>query len=163
MNVSKWPPTKFNTIANVCPRGYNMVVERFGKLHEIRDAGLFFAIPMVDRIRYVVDNRELTIIIEPQSGVTSDNVDVRVGGALFVKITDAEKACYNVNSPLFALIQEAMSAMRTAIGKVSLDDLFHDRLALNHAVQKAMEHTSEDWGTTVKRYGEIFVSTVLTS
>lgn len=59
---------------------------------------------------------------------------MHVGGALFVVITDTEKACYRVRLPLFALVQEAMSAMRTAIGKVSLDDLFHNRLALNDAV-----------------------------
>lgn len=152
INIAQWPPHKFNTIVNVCPRGYNMIVERFGRMHDIKEAGLFFAIPFVDRINYVVDTRELTLVIEPQSGVTCDNVDVHVGGALFVTINDPEKACYSVRRPLFALTQEAMAAMRTAIGKVTLDDLFHDRLALNHAVQDAMGHTTKDWGASVNRY-----------
>lgn len=76
IDITNWPPTKANTVLNVCPRGFNMVVERFGKLHEIHDSGLFFAIPFVDRIRSVIDTRELTLVIDPQSGVTSDNVDV---------------------------------------------------------------------------------------
>lgn len=152
IDIANWPPSKFNTILNVCPRGQEMVIERFGKMQTIRQPGLFFAIPFVDRINYVVDVRELTLLIDPQSGVTSDNVDVHVGGALFVTITDTEKACYKVRRPLVALTQEAMAAMRTAIGKVSLDDLFHNRLALNHAVKEAMNHTVEDWGATVKRY-----------
>lgn len=152
IDVTTWPPNKPNTVINICPRGKRMVVERFGKMHCIQDAGLFFSIPFVDRINYVMDVRELTLVIEPQSGVTSDNVDVAVGGALFAIVTDTEKACYNVRRPLFALTQEAMSAMRTAIGKVSLDDLFHNRLALNNAVREAMSHTESDWGVTVKRY-----------
>lgn len=152
IDITNWPPRKFNTILNVCPRGKHMVVERFGKFSAIQDAGLFFAFPFIDRINYVVDTREMTLVIDPQSGVTSDNVDVHVGGALFVVITDTEKACYKVRRPLYALVQEAMSAMRTAIGKVTLDDLFHNRLALNQAVQEAMNHTMEDWGATVKRY-----------
>lgn len=151
-DVTTWPPRKFNTILNVCPRGQHMVVERLGRLHTIHDAGLFVAIPFIDRINYVVDTRELTLVINPQSGVTSDNVDVHVGGALFLTITDTEKACYKVRNVLYALTQEAMSAMRTAIGRVTLDNLFHDRLALNHAVQAAMAHTCEDWGASVKRY-----------
>lgn len=152
IDVANWPPEKFNTIFNVCPRGKNMVIERFGQMHRIQDAGYFFAIPIMDRVRYVIDVRELTLVVQPQSGVTSDNVDVHVGGALFATVTDTEKACYKVRRPLFALTQEAMSAMRTAIGKVTLDDLFHNRLALNHAVQEAMAHTEEDWGVAVKRY-----------
>lgn len=75
-----------------------------------------------------------------------------MGGALFATVSDTEKACYKVRRPLFALTQEAMSAMRTAIGKVTLDDLFHNRLALNTAVREAMEHTERDWGVLVKRY-----------
>jgi regulator of protease activity HflC (stomatin/prohibitin superfamily) len=152
IDITRWPPTKFNTILNVCPRGKHMVVERFGKLSAIRDAGLFFAIPFIDRINYVVDTREMTLVIDPQSGVTSDNVDVHVGGALFVVISDTEKACYKVRRPLFAVVQEAMSAMRTAIGKVTLDDLFHNRLALNDAVRNSMNHTAGDWGVIIKRY-----------
>lgn len=71
---------------------------------------------------------------------------------MFVVITDTEKACYKVRLPLFALVQEAMSAMRTAIGRVTLDDLFHNRLALNDAVRDSMSHTEKDWGALVMRY-----------
>ena len=129
-----------------------MMIERFGQLHRVQEAGLFVAIPVVDRIAYEVDVRELALVIEPQSGVTQDNVDVAVGGALYCIVEDAEKACYRVRRPLFALTQEAMSAMRTAIGRVTLDDLFHNRMALNTAVQDAMDHSAEDWGIRVKRY-----------
>lgn len=45
-----------------------------------------------------------------------------------------------------------MSAMRTAIGRVTLDDLFHNRLALNDAVRDSMSHTEKDWGALVMRY-----------
>lgn len=76
IDITNWPPSKVNTVLNVCPRGFDMVVERFGNLHAIHNSGLFFAIPFVDRIRSVIDTRELTLVIEPQSGVTSDNVDV---------------------------------------------------------------------------------------
>ena len=54
----QWPIRATNTILNVVPQGFKFVVERFGKLHSIQDSGLFFAIPMVDLISYVVDVRE---------------------------------------------------------------------------------------------------------
>jgi hypothetical protein len=54
----QWPIRATNTILNVVPQGFKFVVERFGKLHSIQGSGLFFAIPMVDLISYVVDVRE---------------------------------------------------------------------------------------------------------
>ena len=54
----EWPVTKFNTILNTCPHGHQTIIERFGKFHEARDPGLFWAIPFVDKISYVIDMRE---------------------------------------------------------------------------------------------------------
>ena len=53
-----WPRTISNTVLNVCPRGEEMVIERMGQLHKIQTAGYFFAIPLVDQIRFCVDMRE---------------------------------------------------------------------------------------------------------
>jgi hypothetical protein len=36
-----WPLTKANTILNVCPQGERYVVERFGKLLDIKESGWF--------------------------------------------------------------------------------------------------------------------------
>ena len=52
-----WPKSHANTIINVCPQGELMVVERFGKLHNIQQPGLFFCLPLVDQIRFRVDVR----------------------------------------------------------------------------------------------------------
>lgn len=40
-----------------------MVVERLGKLHAIKEAGWFIAIPFVDQIRYRIDMREKALMI----------------------------------------------------------------------------------------------------
>ena len=53
----EWPVTKFNTILNTCPHGHRTIIERFGKFHEARDPGLFWAIPFVDKISYVIETR----------------------------------------------------------------------------------------------------------
>lgn len=36
-----WPLTGTNTILNVCPQGERFVVERFGKLLDIKESGWF--------------------------------------------------------------------------------------------------------------------------
>ena len=69
-----------------------MVVERFGKLHDIHESGYFFAVPVIDRIAYVIDVRERAVDILPQAAITRDNVSVEVSGNLFVRVVDPEKA-----------------------------------------------------------------------
>jgi SPFH domain / Band 7 family len=54
----EWPITKMNTVFNIVPQGHKYVVERFGKLNEVHESGWFIAIPLVDRIAYVIDVRE---------------------------------------------------------------------------------------------------------
>ena len=70
----RWPVRKFNTVLNICHNGENVIIERFGKFHKIQPPGLFFAIPFIDKISYVVNQRETTIEIDPQSTITKDNV-----------------------------------------------------------------------------------------
>ena len=38
LEISQWPLTKVNTILNIVPQGKRMVVERFGKLHDIHES-----------------------------------------------------------------------------------------------------------------------------
>jgi hypothetical protein len=69
----EWPITKVNTIFNIVPQGHKYVVERFGKLSHVRESGWFIAIPLVDRIAYVIDVRERALDIAPQAAITRDN------------------------------------------------------------------------------------------
>lgn len=93
-DIDQWPKAAINTIINICPQGEVMVVERLGKLHAIREAGWFIAIPLVDQIRYRMDMREKALSISPQSAITKDNVHVQVSGNLYCQFVDAEKAAY---------------------------------------------------------------------
>lgn len=81
-----------------------MVVERLGVLHKIQNGGYFFAIPLIDDIRYCIDMRERALQVEPQSAITKDNVHVKVSGNLYCQFVDAEKAAYGSKNPLYAVM-----------------------------------------------------------
>eukprot|EP00970_Alexandrium_tamarense_P004884 scaffold808_cov196-Alexandrium_tamarense.AAC.21 len=104
LEISQWPISKTNTIINIVPQGKRMVVERFGKLHAIHESGFFIAVPIVDRIAYVIDVRERAVDIAPQSAITRDNVSVEVSGNLFVRVVDPERAAYGARNPLYAVM-----------------------------------------------------------
>ncbi len=57
--------TRTNTIINICKQNEDIVIERLGKFNRLQKSGVYIAFPIIDKIRYVFDNRELTIPIEP--------------------------------------------------------------------------------------------------
>jgi regulator of protease activity HflC (stomatin/prohibitin superfamily) len=129
-----------------------MVIERLGKLRRVQKPGLFFAIPLIDKIRFVIDMREVAIKITPQSGITKDNVKLDVSGNVYCQFIDAEKAAYGANNPLYAVVQHAQSAMRAAIGELELDEVLHARARLNTFIQNAVAESAKSWGLEIKRY-----------
>jgi regulator of protease activity HflC (stomatin/prohibitin superfamily) len=151
-NSWQWPIVKSNTIFNIVPQGHKYVVERFGKLHSIQDSGWFLAIPMVDKISYVIDVRERALDIPPQAAITRDNVSVEVSGNLFIRFQDPEKAAYGALNPLYSVTQHAQSAMRSAIGEMELDEILHGRARLNALIKGILQEASEPWGLEIRRY-----------
>lgn len=151
-DVGLWPIRKNNTFLNIVPQGKRFVVERLGKLHQIEDSGYFFAIPFVDEIAYVIDIRERAIDIQPQAAITRDNVSVEVSGNLYVQFVDPQKAAYGARNPLYAVMQHAQSAMRSAIGEMELDEILHNRQKLNLLIGSSLQESAVAWGMAVRRY-----------
>jgi regulator of protease activity HflC (stomatin/prohibitin superfamily) len=148
----EWPLESSNTILNIVPQGTRVVVERFGKFHAVKTPGFFFAIPIVDRLAYVVDMREKAIAIAPQPAITKDNVSVDVSGNVYTRFTDPYNAAYGSFDPLYAVYQHAQASMRAAIGKLDLDDILHARAQLNTDVTNTLQDAATPWGLEILRY-----------
>jgi regulator of protease activity HflC (stomatin/prohibitin superfamily) len=151
-DLDNWPRAQTNTVINVCPQGEQMVVERLGKLNDVKSGGFFFAIPLIDSIRYVVDMREKALSITPQSCITKDNVHVQVSGTLYCQFVDAKAAAYGSKNPIYAVKQHAQSSMRAAIGELELDQVLHARGQLNTMIRLSVQDAATSWGLEIKRY-----------
>lgn len=79
-------------------------------------------------------------------------MSVSIDGVLFVKVIDAYKAAYGVEDPHFAVTQLAQTSMRSEIGKLSLDRMFHERDALNLNIVTAINTAAAPWGIQCLRY-----------
>ena len=97
------------------------IVERLGKYYATQPSGWF--IPLVDSIMYRMKGGENTEI-EPQPAITRDIVSLEVSGNVFIQFVDS-KAAYGSFNPLYAVSQNAQSAMRAAIGKLEPDEILH--------------------------------------
>ena len=96
--------------------------------------------------------REITVPIDPQHAITQDNVSLDIGGVVYMKFEDPYKASYGVSDPIFAISQFCQSAMRSIVGKNSLDEIFHKRETLNEYIINSLRDAVSSWGALVLRY-----------
>ncbi len=140
-----------NTVLNICRQSEKHVIERLGKLHDVKGAGIYFAIPFIDTIK-VINLPEVCISVPPLRATTLDNVMVDTSGSAYVSITDPVKALYGHANPFWAVETHVQSAMRVAIGRLNLDQCFHERGRINDIITENIRHATEAWGMRVLRY-----------
>ena len=138
--------------AVVVPQQNAYVVERLGKFHAVLDAGFHILLPFVDMIRYRHTLKEQAIDIPEQICITNDNVQVAVDGLLYLKVLDPQRASYGISDYYYAISQLAQTALRSEIGKITLDRTFEERGYINSQVVTELDKASTPWGVKVLRY-----------
>ncbi len=122
------------------------VVLRFGRLAGVRQPGFNVIIPFVDRMTKV-SLRVVTTVLEPQEVITRDNVTVRVDAVVYFTVIDATKALINVENYREAIIQLALTTLRSVLGQSELDELLAHRDQINLRLRQIIdEQTEEPWG-----------------
>ncbi len=122
------------------------VILRFGQLVGIRDPGLNWIIPFVDRMTKV-SLRIVTFVLEPQEVITRDNVTVKVDAVVYFRVIDPVKAVINVEEYNQAIIQLALTTLRSVLGQSDLDELLAHRDQINLRLRQIIDGQSEEpWG-----------------
>jgi regulator of protease activity HflC (stomatin/prohibitin superfamily) len=134
------------------PQNRAFVVERFGKYHATKEAGLNFIVPFIDRVAADRSLKEQAIDVPSQGGITKDNISLTVDGVLYLRVLDPYKATYGVDNYIFAVTQLAQTTMRSELGKMELDKTFEERNQLNANIVDAINEASAPWGIQVLRY-----------
>lgn len=125
------------------------VLLRFGRFVGMRNPGLNFIIPIIDRL-IKVDTRILTIVLEPQEIITRDNVTIKVDAVVYFRVVDAQKAVINVEDFTRASTQIALTTLRSVLGQSELDELLSQRERINQRLRDIIDtQTEEPWGVLV--------------
>jgi len=138
--------------AVVVPQQNAFVVERLGKFHAVLEPGFHVLVPFMDVLRYRHELKEQAIDIPEQICITNDNVQVGVDGLLYMKVLDPERASYGITNYHYAISQLAQTALRSEVGKITLDRTFEERSHINAMVVTELDKASSPWGVKVLRY-----------
>jgi regulator of protease activity HflC (stomatin/prohibitin superfamily) len=125
------------------------VVLRLGRFVGLRGPGLFWVVPLVDRISTWIDQRTITTTFAAEQTLTSDTVPVNVDAVLFWMVHDAQKAALEVQDYPQAVSWAAQTALRDIIGRTALTELLRGRERIEAELQQLIDQRSNPWGVTV--------------
>ncbi|HCT78529.1 MAG TPA: hypothetical protein DGT23_18505 [Micromonosporaceae bacterium] len=124
------------------------VVFRLGRVIGAKGPGLFFLIPVVDRM-VRVSLRTVTREIPPQDVITKDNVTVQVNAVTYFNVVDAVRSVIAIEDFFAGTSQIAQTTLRSVVGQVDLDDLLTRRDDINLRLQHVIDEVTHPWGVKV--------------
>ncbi|NBS18527.1 MAG: SPFH domain-containing protein [Flavobacteriia bacterium] len=123
------------------------VIERFGKFLAIRNPGLHFKIPVIDKIAGRVSLRilQLDVIVETK---TKDDVFVKLKVSVQYKIlTDkVYDAFYKLDFPQDQITSYVFDVVRAVVPKMRLDDVFEKKDEIANAVKGELNDAMINYG-----------------
>ena len=120
-----------------------VIIERFGKFHSIRNPGLQFKIPIVDRTagKMSLKIQQLDVVVETK---TKDDVFVRLKISVQYQVikTQVYDAFYKLDNPYTQITSFVFDVVRAEVPKLRLDDVFEKKddraVAVKGELQEAM-------------------------
>lgn len=124
------------------------VLFRLGRVIAVRDPGLRFIIPIVDRL-HIVSMRIVTMPIQSQGIITRDNVSVDISAVAYFRVVDAAKSVVVIENVNAAIDQIAQTTLRKVVGQHTLDQALSDTDVINVDIRQILDATTVEWGVEV--------------
>ena len=146
------------------PQGHCVAITRFGKFARIQRQGLNFKIPFIEKIYYPdgwgdrankkgfqIELSEQQTDTTPRQCHTKDNVPVSANASVYWRIVDVVKALYEADVLPDNIGDVALNALRSRIGKLTLDELPSQRAEINEKISIDLSDLSKKWGIIFTR------------
>lgn len=125
----------------------SIIIERFGKFVSVRNSGLQFKIPLIDRIagRVNLKIQQLDVLIETQ---TKDNVFIKMKVSVQFKVIQENvyEAFYKLEYPHDQITAYVFDVVRAEVPKLILDDVFVRKDDIAIAVKRELNEAMTTYG-----------------
>ena len=121
---------------------------RLGRVIGVREPGLRFIIPIIDRMLRI-SMRIVTMPIQSQGIITRDNVSVDIAAVAYFRVIDARKAVVVIENVNAAIDQIAQTTLRNVVGQHSLDEVLAQTEKINGSIRQILDTTTVEWGVEV--------------
>jgi len=135
----------------IVPQSDVFVIERFGKYTRTLQAGLNFLIPLLDHVAHRISILERQLPEFTISVITKDNVEVKLDATVFYRVVDAAASVYRIRDIDQAIYTASTSIVRSAAGKLELDELQSSRESMNEEIAGNLQSAASVWGIEITR------------
>ncbi|MFK4790544.1 SPFH domain-containing protein [Microbacterium sp. ZW T5_56] len=135
----------------IIPQASAGVVERLGRYHKTLSPGLNILVPVIDRLRPLIDVREQVVSFPPQPVITEDNLVVSIDTVVYFQVTDARAATYEIANYLGAVEQLTTTTLRNVVGGLNLEEALTSRDQINDQLRAVLDEATGKWGIRVSR------------
>ena len=123
------------------------IIERFGRFTSIRQSGLHFRIPIIDRVAGRISLRilQLDVIVETK---TKDDVFVKLKVSVQYKVVREKvyDAFYKLDYPQDQITSYVFDVVRAVVPKMKLDDVFEKKDDIANAVKGELNDAMINYG-----------------
>lgn len=127
-----------------------VILQRLGKFHSIRKAGLHFKIPVIDQVagRISLKIQQLDVPVETK---TKDDVFVRIQVSVQYRINKDSiyEAFYELQNPTEQITSYVFDVVRAEVPKMTLDDVFIRKDDIAHAILRELDEAMNDYGYSI--------------
>jgi regulator of protease activity HflC (stomatin/prohibitin superfamily) len=135
----------------IVPQARAGIVERFGRYHRTLYGGLNVVMPVIDRLRPLIDLREQVVSFPPQPVITEDNLVVGIDTVIYFQVTDPRAATYEIANYVAAVEQLTVTTLRNVVGGMDLETTLTSRDKINGELRKELDEATGRWGLRVSR------------
>ena len=125
------------------------VVFRLGRLRGVREPGMRFMIPLVEKMRKV-SMRTVTMPVQSQQIISRDNVSIGVAAVAYYRRVDPVRSIVEIEDVQSAINQIAQTTVRNVVGQSTLDQVLSETETLNQAIKDSLDATTEKWGVVAQ-------------
>jgi regulator of protease activity HflC (stomatin/prohibitin superfamily) len=126
------------------------VIFRLGRCTGAKGPGVFFVVPIIDRIRRI--NLQIVAVpVASQAVITKDNVTSTVDAVAYFQVVDPVASVIRIRDWYSASQLVAQTTLRSIVGRHELDQLLSERDRIDSELQTALDAQTEPWGVKVHR------------
>lgn len=127
-----------------------VIIERLGKFHSVRHAGLHFKIPIIDNAVGTMSLKiqQLDVVVETK---TQDNVFVRLKVSVQFQVIHDKvyDAFYKLENSHAQIRSYIFDVVRAEVPKMKLDDVFERKDDIALAVKRELKEAMENYGYNI--------------
>ena len=135
----------------IVPQARARNVERLGRYRKTLEPGMNFVLPMIDRVKPMIDLREQVVSFVGAPVITEDNLVVLIDTVLFFQVTDPRAADYEIVNYIQAIEQITATMLPSVIGSMDLEQTLTSRDKINALLRGVLDDASGKWGIRVTR------------